>query len=251
MSEIRKIAGKEPVSQDDILKELFKDAPASESWQVTLPSKGRFYTNFRGASVSPLTYQDEERILNSKGQGTELINLLVEACVTGVTMSEVVPMDKLFLLMKIREISYGSEYKFSVGCPSCNTEIKTSLDLGSHFIVNEVPEDLTDPREVVLPKLGVTAKVRFPRTQDESYLSDSKVLISNLYRFIESLGKYSDPLIISKAVNRMHIQDIKKIIKEVHKDEYGIDPRFMFECPSCKHSTMMSVPLGADFFSVS
>lgn len=251
MSEIRKIAGKNVVSQDELLKELFSNAPQSESWQVELPSKGKFYNNFIGATVNPLTYQDEERILSSKGQGNDLINLLVAACVTGVEISEMLPMDKLYLLMKIREISYGAEYKFTVGCPSCNAEIKSSLDLSDHFTVKDIPDDFEDPREILLPKLGVPAKVRFPRTKDEGYLSDSKLMIKNLYRFIDSIGEHTDSVLISKAVKMMHIQDVKRIIKEINRDEYGIDPKFMFECPSCKYSSVMNIPLGVDFFSVS
>ena len=251
MSEIRKIAGNNVASHDSVLNELFKNMPEGESWEVSLPSKGKFYTNFTGATVTALTFQDEERILNSKGKGSNIINMLVDTCVQGVNVQELLTMDKLFLLMKIRELSYGSEYEFPIGCTQCHKEIITTIDLDSHFKIKEVPEDFTDPREITLPKLGVDVKVVFPRTRDEAYLEDSKTVIKNLYRFVISLGEITDPVLISKAIKRMHIQDVKTIIKEVNREEYGIDPRFMFECPSCKNSTLMAIPLGVDFFSVS
>ena len=251
MSEIRKIAGSDMNSQEQLLKDLFKNMPENETWQVDLPSKGKFYSNFTGATVTALTYQEEERILNSKGQGSEIINMLIGSCVAGVTVSELLTMDKLFLLMKIRELSYGSEYQFPIACPNCKKEIVTILELDNQFEVKEVPDDLTNPRKIKLPRLGVTAEVVFPRSRDEAYLEDSKTVLKNLFRFVASLGGVTDPVIISKALKKMHIQDIKTIIKEVNKDEYGIDPRFLFSCPSCKTSTLMAVPLGVDFFSVS
>mgnify|MGYP003652230390 CR=1 FL=1 len=251
MSEIRKIAGNAPLNKESVLDELFKNMPEDESWEVALPSKGKFYTNFVGATVTPLTFQDEEKILSSGGKGGSIINMLVDTCVQGVTVSELLPMDKLYLLMKIREVSYGSMYEFPITCPQCSTEINTELDLANHFAVTEVPDDLTDPREITLPKLGVALKVRFPRAQDEAYLEDSKTVLKNLYRFIVSIGEIVDPVLISKAVKRMHIQDVKTIIAGVNRDEYGIDPRFQFNCPSCKTVTLMAIPLGVDFFSVS
>lgn len=251
MSEIRKIAGNKENSQERLFEDLFKSVPENEYWQVDLPSKGKFYSGFTEATVTPLTYQEEERILNSKGKGSQIINMLVDSCVKGVNVSELLAMDKLFLLMKIREISYGSEYEFPVACPNCNKEITTTLELDKHFVVKEVPEDLTDPREVKLPRLGVSAKVMFPRSKDEAYLDDSTTLLKNLFRFVVSIGEITDPVFVAKALKKMHIQDIKTIVKEVNKDEYGIDPRFMFDCPSCKTVTPMAIPLGVDFFSVS
>ena len=251
MSQIRKIAGNMPIDREAVLDELFKNMPNDENWEVNLPSQGRFYTNFISATVSPLKFQDEEKILSSSGKGSNIINMLLEACVKGITVNELLPMDKLYLLMKIREISYGSAYEFPIGCPACDTEIKTKIDLGKHFNISEIPEDLTDPREVMLPKLGIKVEVRFPRTKDEVYLEDAKSAVSNIYRFINSIGKITDPVLISKAVKRMHIQDVKTIIKAVNREEYGIDPRFQFECPSCNEKTLMAIPLGVDFFSVS
>jgi hypothetical protein len=71
-----------------------------------------------------------------------------------------------------------------------------------------------------------------------------------LYRFVVSLGGQTDSVFISKAIKRMHIIDVKTIANEVTKGEFGLDPRFMFECPSCGHNAMMEIPLDASFFSV-
>jgi len=206
---------------------------------------------FPKVTVSPLSFYEEEKILNSKGKGSSIINKLLEKCVEGVDIHDLVLMDKFYLLTKVREASYGSEYDFDIACPACSTEIKSTLDIGDHLNVRYVPESLEDPRLVDLPMLKVEAKVRFPRVHEESFIEDIELASNNLYRFVVSLDGNEDPVFISKALKRMHIRDLKTLAKEISLNEFGIDPRFLFECPSCGETTMMQIPFGADFFSVS
>jgi hypothetical protein len=97
----------------------------------------------------------------------------------------------------------------------------------------------------------VKAEVRFPRSREEIFLKDSEEIYKNIYRFVISIDGNADPVFISKALKRMHIQDIKKLINEINKGEYGVNPRFIFECPECTHTETMAVPMDVSFFSVS
>ena len=250
MSEVREIKGKSSEAYEDLLDKMFANVESPEALVVDLPSRGKFYNSVGEVVVSPLTFEEEERILNSKGKGTDIINLILDKCVTGVSVPELLQIDKLFLLMKVREASYGSVYKFDLGCPACGDTIKTEIDIANDLNVTYVHEDFEDPRGITLPKLGLEAFVRFPRNKEEGFLSDAGTLSKNLYRFVVSLNGETDPVFISKAIKRMHIVDVKTIANEVTKGEFGLDPRFMFECPSCGHNTMMEVPLDAAFFSV-
>jgi len=250
MSEIRQIKGKSSESYEALLDKMFSNMEGPNELSVTLPSKSKFYKEVTDVVVTPLTFEEEERILNSKGKGTDIINLILEKCVKGVSIPELLQIDKLFLLMKVREASYGSVYKFDLACPACGDEIKTEIDVANDLNVNYITEDVEDPRPIKLPKLGVEAVVRFPRNKEEGFFSDAGLLAKNLYRFVVSLDDQTDPVFISKAIKRMHIVDVKSIANEVTKGEFGLDPRFMFECPSCGHNTMMEIPLDAAFFSV-
>tara|TARA_R100000995_G_C3473874_1_gene119799 strand:- start:661 stop:1416 length:756 start_codon:yes stop_codon:yes gene_type:complete len=250
MSEIREIKGKDASSYEDLLDKMFADVEAPNALSVELPSKSRFYNNAGEIIVTPLTFEEEQRILNSKGKGTDVINLILTNCVKGVNIPDLMQMDKLFLLLKVREVSYGSVYKFNLACPSCGEEIRTEIDVANDLKVNYVPEEFEDPHVIDLPKLGVEVVVRLPRNREESYFATSESLAKNLYRFVVSLGGQTDSVFISKAIKRMHIIDVKTIANEVTKGEFGLDPRFMFECPSCGHNAMMEIPLDASFFSV-
>ena len=250
MSEVRQIKGKDASSYEDILDKMFSKVESPNSLIINLPSKGKFYKDIGEVVVSPLTFEEEERILNSKGKGRDIINLILENCVTGVSIPDLLQIDKLYLLLKVREASYGSVYKFDLACPSCGDEIKTEIDIANDLNVKYVDDDFEDPRMITLPKLGVNALVRFPRNREESFFLDAGTLAKNLYRFLVSLDGIDDPVFISKAIQRMHIVDVKTIANEVTKGEFGLDPRFKFECPSCSHTTLMEIPLDASFFSV-
>jgi len=251
MSENKQIVGGGDDLRDQALEALFGDTSEETLLITDLPSRGKFYPGFQGVEISPLTFIDEQNILNVKDPNVDIVSKLLEKSVKGVEIDNLLSMDKMFLLMKVREVSYGESYEFGITCPACQSDIKTSLVLSEHLNMNEVPDDLSDPREVMLPRLKVKSEVRFPRSREEIFLKDSESVYKNLYRFIVSINGNTDPVFISKALKRMHLQDIKKLISEVNKGEYGIDPRFIFQCPQCSHEETMAIPMDSSFFSVS
>jgi len=251
MSKNKQIVGGSGDPREDALNALFAESSDDTITITDLPSKGKFYTGFQGVDVKPLTFLDEQKILNAKDTKTDIVSKLLEKSIDGINVDDLLSMDKMFLLMKVREVSYGDSYDFNITCPVCVAEIKTSLSLSQHLNMTQVPDDLEDPRKIKLPKLKVEAEVRFPRSREEIFLSDSEEVYKNMYRFVVSIDGNSDPVFISKALKRMHIQDIKKIISEINKGEYGVNPRFVFECPECTHSETMAVPMDVSFFSVS
>lgn len=251
MSDNKQIMENSGDPREDALNSLFGASQNEGMSVLNLPSRGKFYEGFQGVEVQPLTFLDEQKILNAKDGNVDIVSKLLEKSVKGVNVDELLSMDKMFLLMKVREVSYGDSYEFNITCPACSSEIKTSLTLSEHLNMTEVPEDLDDPREITLPKLKAKAKVRFPRSREEVFLKDPEAVYSNLYRFVVSINGNTDPVFISKALKRMHIMDVKKLVTEINKSEYGVNPRFIFECPECKHTETMEVPMDVSFFSVS
>lgn len=236
--------------RDSDLDNLFSNYENDSITVLDIPSKGKFYKGFQGIEVKPLTYLDEQKILTSKST-EDVVSKLLEKSIEGVDVGELLSMDKIFLLMKVREASYGENYQFNITCPNCQTDVKSELVLSEHLNMTQVTDDLQDPREVDLPRLKVKAVVRFPRSKEDVFLKDVDDSYNNLYRFVVSINGNSDPIFIAKAIKRMHIVDIKFLISEIGKPEFGVDPRFVFECPECSHSETMAIPLDVNFFSVS
>lgn len=251
MGNNKQILGSSNTDRDAALDAMFGDIKEDTVTITELPSRGKFYDGFQGIEIKPLTYMDEQRILTTRDGDIDLVSKLLEKTVEGVSIDNLLSMDKMYLLMKVREVSYGDQYDFNVACTNCSTEVKASINLSEHLNLNMVDEDLEDPRTFKLPKLNVDVTVRFPRSKDEVFLKDGESTYKNIYRFILDIDGNSDPIFISKAVKRMHIQDIKKIISQTTRGEYGVDPKFMFECPECSFSEVMSIPMDVGFFSVS
>ncbi len=152
--------------------------------------------------------------------------------------------------MRLRQLSYGENYEFKVDCPKCGKESQVSMSLND-LIVNEIPDDLTDPREVTLPVCKKKVKVRFPRVRDESFLMTAEQVNNNIYKLVESVEGITDLLIINQFIKKLPLRDIKAIVKEINRTDLGMDPRVLFECPKCFKSTEVSIPITANFFSVS
>lgn len=238
-----------------LIDKLLGSIPKDLSFKVELPSKGKFYKSFdvnTGVKVRPMTFKDEQNLVQQVSNPKfNLIDFILENCVTGVNISELLTMDIMAILYKIREISYGDEYKVSVTCPKCSTENIVDFKM-SLMPINYVPDDMQDPREVTLPVLGVKAKVRFVRKEDNT-LFDGKV--SNLWRFIEVIDECFDKAQISQLLNddRFPIRDAKALINAVTANEYGVVTEANYSCANqdCKNVNIAQLVMGADFFTVS
>lgn len=240
--------GKKEVDAE--LEKLFANAQTDFSMPVELPTRGKFYKHFKGVKVKPLLFEDEQRIFSMKNANLNPVDEIISKCTEGIDINDLISMDKIYLLLKIKEISYGPEYNFAVNCPKCNQINEVCIDISKDILINEVPLELEDPREVHLPVLDVYAKVRFPRASDENYTSDYETLADNMYRFVVSLNDNENIIFISKAIKKMHIRDRKVLLNEINKTDLGVDPRFQFVCAGCSHKDIRGIPFTANFFSV-
>ena len=161
------------VVDQETMDKILENLPTEVETEVSLPSKCKFYSLPDPASpvqVRPMTFADEKAIATLKNsKRTDPINYLLGRCVINLNINEILMMDKLYLLYKIREISYGPEYKVYITCPKCLSEAEVKLDI-SKLLLNEIPDDLTDPRKISLPVLKKDATVKFPRLREEKYL---------------------------------------------------------------------------------
>lgn len=237
-------------ARESQLEKLFGELPAETDVVITLPSEGRFYDgNPKTVTITPIKFEDEKFLAANLKNKTNPINVLMSRCVKNLSIENLIIIDKLYILLKIREISYGESYPARITCGHCNADSEIKIDL-TQLIVKEIPQDVSDPREITLPKLKKKAKVRFPRVSDEVYLNTQEQVYSNLWRFVVELDGISDPVFISKALPKMQIMDIKFIINNVMRQDLGLDPKFLFACGHCGEQTEMAVPINENFFSV-
>ena len=236
--------------RDSRLEQLFGDIPPETDVIVKLPSEGRFYSPKNSeVTITSIKFEDEKQLASSSKNNINPVNLILTKCVKGVDINSLLLIDKLFLLLKIREVSYGSEYPAEITCPHCQSGSEIKINL-SDLLINYIPQEISDPREIKLPKLNKTAKVRFPRVSDEDYLMSPDGTYANLWRFVTELNGITDPVFISKAIPKMHIMDIKYIISQIMRTDLGLNPKFLFECGFCGRDSKVEVPINENFFSV-
>ncbi len=235
--------------QKNVLDSLLENVPLESDVIVDLPSEGRFYKNFSQVTIKPMTFDDEKAIIASSKKGIDPINVLLENCVKGVNISELLLFDKMYILMKLREVSYGDEYNFTITCPKCGEDSEVSMSF-SNLLVNKVPIDITDPREITLPICKKKITVRFPRVKDEAHLKTAETASNSLFRFVSKVESYDDIVLINNFIKKLPLKDVKTLMKEINRSDLGLDPRFVFDCAACQKLSELEVPITSDFFSV-
>jgi hypothetical protein len=157
-------------------------------------------------------------------------------------------MDKMFLLLKLREISYGDDYQVLLICPKCQGENEVTIKL-STLSVNYVPDDFDGVETIKLPGIKREAQVRFPRVKDERHLDDIESLESNLWRFVVSIGGSKDAAVIAAVIKKLPLVDLKLILKTM-KTQYGVERKVKLDCRHCKAVSVVDLPLNENFFEV-
>jgi hypothetical protein len=236
--------------RDKVIEELLSNLPSDTAIQIDLPSECRVYKmEDPGAPITlrPMTFEDEKVIVNAK-KNQDPTNLVIERCTSNISIQELLPLDKLYILLKLREISYGDDYNVNLICPACKAENPTTVKL-SELNVNPVPDDFEDPVEIMLPALQKTVKVRRPRVKDDKYFADQSIL-DQLWRFVTEIDGHTDKAIIAKVVERLPIKDTRSILNAM-RTEYGVDTRVKFACNDCKEVSVVDLPIDANFFNVS
>ena len=232
---------------DDILKEM----PANEAIELDLPSKNRFYNlkePGKPITLRPMTFADEKSMLSKNTGNLDIINKLLARCLENVDVGQLLQIDKLYILMKLREISYGPEYTVSINCSKCKSENKVNFQLDT-FNVRYADDNLTDPRTVHLPVLKKDVVVRLPRVTDEKYFANTEQSLVNLWRFVEKIDKYDSKPVISKVIPQLPIKDAHTLLEAIGCNDYGIDTNVRFDCAYCDNVESMELPITTDFFS--
>ena len=238
-------------SEDAILKELLGNIPTTEAIPLELPSKNKYYNLVDAGSpisLRPMTFEDEKVMMSNKNPNTDVLNILLTRCVSNIAISNLLQVDKLYIIMKLREISYGDQYNATINCPGCRSDNNVEFNM-SELNVNYADETFTNPVEVLLPVMGKKAKIRLPRIEDEQYFKNSEIAISNLWRFVEEIDGHTEKSVISKVIPQLPLKDAHALFSAMSSSAYGIDTKVRFVCNYCNNNEVMELPISADFFT--
>lgn len=245
---------KEKQTIEEIVSTLTECLPEDTEVLAEFPSRGQYYVSTdpnKPITIRPMQFSDEAAMA-SLSKNANSAGFIIQRCLQNLAASQLLAMDEIYLLLKIREISYGSDFSLYVACPACNDEVTIAVDI-SKLQINYLPEEFANPREIFLPTLKQTAKVHFRRLSDDEFFSDLDTAGKNAWRFVDSIGDYTNPEVIAGVLQKLPLRDIHMILKSINESDYGVDRSFEYKCdkPACGVTSIMEVPFTKDFFTVS
>lgn len=228
-------------SADDIVDELFKDSDIKSLQEVIIPSG-------RTVHIRPITWEIEKELVSENVDTNAITKFMIDRCTTGVDYEDLLSADATYILFKIRELSYGSIFKFVLGCPSCKAEQEYSVDI-SDLPVEHMDE--ISEVEVELPVSKKTVKVRRATMEDVGMTDTAAKAMDNIWRFVKSFEGIDRKDVISKVMKRLSAGDIETIMQAVNGAGYGIQTKIRTVCNQCGYDGAIELPLSQSFFSVS
>jgi len=174
---------------------------------------------------------------------------------------ELLTIDRTYLLIWLRGISYTPEYDVEVKCPACEKRFSTAIDLNSLY-VDQCPDNFGPELTDVLPKTGWTFNYRLSRGKDEQEIQDYRERRAKLlgdsspdetltYRtalLLERVEGVSNKNELQTLIKSLPIQDVSFIRNCINEPPFGVDTTIPINCPMCMHEFEVDLPLEANFF---
>ena len=209
-------------------------------------------------TLREMTGRDEEAISKSdiRQNGAKLVSVLLERCVTSIgslTRKEVggekwkeiikslLVGDQDYMLIKLRELSMGSEVEVTHTCPHCKESLKTILDvselevrpfIGQRNIPFSLPKGYRD-RKGTLHREGT---LRLPTGQDREILTPiaKKNLAQASTLMLTRICKFEDGLVVTEDVMRdLTVRDREYLQNLLQENLFGIDLEVEVVCTNC------------------
>jgi len=174
--------------------------------------------------------------------------------------SEVLVGDRLYALLHVRSVSYGSMYEFAVTCSNreCRSRIDWELDLRDLPVTklsDESRSALLAGRtfHAVLPRAARAVAFRLLRGADERRMSaqrrasGERPLTTMLAMRIESIEdvETKDKL---RFLEDLEMADVSFLLGEFDRVECGVETEIEVECPDCLSLTTVELPFEKGFF---
>lgn len=237
----------------------------------TLPSRGLIY----GSPINPdiklrsMSVAEEMKRLSATETPYKVMCDIIEDCMVdgkpAISVYDMCLGDYQYLLMKLRTVTYGADYKMNIHCPVCggNSEIVCNLDeLGVVYYEDSINE----LKQVHLPRCDKDVELKFqtPRILDEIAKRKKEIFKANpelvvdpgfrltLEAMIKTVdGKVLNPAALETFVNKMKMQDANILMQKAVKlnESVGLNTDFITKCKHCEAEIPATFRITGEFFS--
>ncbi|MEM3063705.1 MAG: hypothetical protein QW303_09230 [Nitrososphaerota archaeon] len=235
--------------------------------QIALPSKGLLYEGKVPNGViriKPMTAR-EERILAGSRSGAKSIASILQNCISApIPVQDLLLSDRLYALMRIRGISYGSKYSFIIKCQSCDLKIVVDYNVGDDIPVNVLPDGASEPFFTKLPVSSHVIGFRLLRGKDEDEIARYSDRVFSrgvrqedgdptyVYRLALNIvsidGKEYDVNARMAYVEQMVAADSLALREAIDEHEPGPDMQIIETCPRCGFENETMLQFTNEFF---
>lgn len=227
-----------------------------------LPSNGQLKDVPKEVTIRNMTTAEEKMLL---GSSEDVFDQIIKKCVEEpekFNIDRIPLMDKNFLYVKIRIVSYGPEYKFEYRCPECGRVSSTTINLDD-LEVTYLPEGFKDPFDtfelpvskdqiaLTLPRNEDFAKIRSRVRRFQSKFPDAVGDESWVFGMMAFISEINGEPVNSKLhdyVNDLCVKDASYLRHRVNKLEGGIERETTVHCPKCNNDVEVAIPMGINFF---
>jgi len=237
--------------------------------EYVLPSGGKIYEKMFDPHIKlrAMTTMEEMKRQSVTTNTNRVLCELIDACLLDklpVKSYDMCIGDFTYLLTKLRVVTYGPEYKFTVGCPHCRQSYESSMNLDELGVKEYNPDEFKEALEFTLPVSGKDIKLKYttPRLLDEinnkvrEFKKKTKVeydptLGITLQSTIDTVdgGKCSF-VELENFVNTLSAKDARFIMNKISKinDMIGLETRVDITCDKCGGDIITFFRFSSEFF---
>ena len=214
-------------------------------------------------SIRPMTGEEEQILATprfvKKGQA---INMIFQKCLKeGVRAENLLTVDRTYLLIYLRGISYGPNYDVEIKCPECETKFSTTIDLNSLY-VEHTPDDYGPDLRDVLPTSKLPFSYRLSTGRDEQDIQEHRdrrikafgdngvddTLTYRTAQLLNDIDGITNKSELQILLKNLPINDVSYIRNLINDPPFGVDTNVEIVCPSCLAEFTLDLPLEANFF---
>tara|TARA_R110000824_G_scaffold35687_5_gene111602 strand:- start:3529 stop:4392 length:864 start_codon:yes stop_codon:yes gene_type:complete len=233
------------------LEALLGKVKSKMAWsEIVLPSQGLLYPDGQKTiRIRPFTFEDERILKSMDGikDPDAVIERLLRNATDGLEVGELTPHDRVYVLYRLRGISYGDGYEVSHDCDKCSITSKLELSIKSLTTTNLTREHMV----FNLPDSEQECEVKLPRMQDEHLYNNNSNLMNNMHMFVYRVGNITDKTIIEAFIHKTTVRDIDTLRNRIFAPEYGMENHFFYTCAGCSTKNKVDIQLNENFFTAS
>lgn len=232
--------------------------------EVQLPSRGKFYDDIPNGTIHIrcMTSEEEEILGTIRYVKTgKAVNMIFRNCIReNIQPEKLLSVDRTWLLIFLRGISYTHNYDVEVKCSECGYKFSDTIDLDSLFVTRCPEEFGPDSLKDTLPKTGLNFIYRLPTGKDEHMVNEyrdkknknaDQVDDTWAYRaslLIKDIEGITDQPSIHTLMRNLPINDSSYLRSLFNEPPFGVNTKIEMLCKSCSETFEIELPFETGFF---